>query len=98
MHRREVHDEPRMLGKPFADVFALMGTDVITHEMNRSDLLVNLPVQPFEKGDKFLLSLPLIALSLDLARTGVKGRQEVEHPGPFVLMLVAVRNVVRLRW
>ena len=98
MHGREVHDETRMLGEPFADVFPMMGPDVITHEMNRSDLLVNLPVQHFEKGDKCLLSLPLIALSIDLARTGVKGRKEVERPGPLVLMLVAVRNVLRLRW
>jgi hypothetical protein len=71
---------------------------VITHEMNRADLLVNLPVQHFEKGAKVLLSLPLIALSLDLARTGVKGRQEVERPGPPVLRLVAVRHGLRLRW
>lgn len=98
MHGREVHDETRMLGEPSTDVFPMMGTDVITHEMNRSDLLVNLPVQHFEKGAIFVLSLPLIALSIDLARTDIKGRKKVERPGPLVLMLVAVRNVLRLRW
>src|SRR5919197_2195685 len=98
MHGREVHDETRMLGEPFADFFPVMGTNIVTHKMNRPDLLVNLPIQRFEKGDKFLLPLPLTALSIDLARTGVKGRKEVERSRTLVLMLVAVRNVLRLRW
>jgi hypothetical protein len=45
MHRRKVHHETWMLGKPWADFFAMVRTDVVTHEMNRADLLGNLPVQ-----------------------------------------------------
>lgn len=98
MHGHEVHDETRLLGEPSTDVFPMMGTDVITHEMTRADLLVHRSVQPFEKGAICVWSLPLIALAIDRARTDITGRTEVERPGPLVRMRVAVRNGRRLRW
>src|SRR5438034_5290684 len=98
MHRRKVHHETWMLGKPGADFLAMVCTDVVTHEMNRADRLVNLPVQRFEKVDKLPLALPVITVPVDLARTGVKGRKEIEGPCPLVLVLVSVRKVLRLGW
>jgi hypothetical protein len=98
MHGREVHDETRMLGELFSDFFAIVHTDVVTHEMNRADLLVNLPVQCFEKVDELSLALPVIPVPVDLARTGVKGCQEIEGPCTLVLVLVPVRKVLRLDW
>lgn len=61
MHGREVQDETQMLGEPWADCFSMMGTDIVIHKVNRVDLLVNVPVQRAERGDKFLLWIPFIA-------------------------------------
>jgi hypothetical protein len=55
-----------MLGDPSGDLFAMMGADIITHEMNRPDGFRNLPVQVFQKGDAFRLPCAVITLPLDL--------------------------------
>ena len=98
MHRCKVHHETWMLGQPCADFFAMVRADVVTHEMNRADLLVNFPVQRFEKVDELSLALPVITVPVDLARTCVKGRKEIEGPGALVLVLVPVRKVLWLGW
>jgi hypothetical protein len=36
MHKCKVHYETWMLGKPCVDFLAMMRTDVVTHEMNRT--------------------------------------------------------------
>ena len=76
----------------------MVRADVVTHEMKRADLLVNLPVQRFEKVDELSLALPVITVPVDLARTGVKGRKEMEGPGALVVVLVPVRKVLWLGW
>jgi hypothetical protein len=96
MHRCKVHHATWMLGKPGADFLAMVRADVVTHAMNRPDLRVNLPVQRFEKVDELSLALPVITVPVDLARTGVKGRTELEGPGALVRVLVPVRKVLGL--
>ena len=98
MHGREVHHKPRMLGEPSGDVFAMMRTDIVTYQMNRPDVLSNLLIQVFQEGDAFLLPFALITLAIDLARTGIKGRKEVEGASACVLVLIPIGQVLRLRW
>jgi hypothetical protein len=97
MHRRHGHHDTR-LGKPWADFCAMVRTAVVTPEMNRADLLVNLPVQRVEKVDALALALPGITVPVALARTGVTGRTEIEGPCTPGLVLVAVRKRLRLGW
>ena len=59
MHGCEMHDKAWMLGEPSGDLLAMMRTDVVTHEMNRPDVLGNLLVHMFQKGDAFLLPFKL---------------------------------------
>ena len=59
MHGCEMHDKSWMLGEPSGDLLAMMRTDVVTHEMNRPDVLGNLLVHMFQKGDAFLLPFKL---------------------------------------
>src|SRR5215207_2164806 len=98
MYGCEVHHKPRMLGEPLGDVFAMMRTDIVTHQMDRPDVLSNLPVQVFQEGDAFLLPFAFITLSIDPARTGIKGGKEVEGASAFVLVLIPVGQVLRLSW
>ena len=58
----------------------MMGTDIISHQMNRTDVFVNGDIYRFEKGHAFPLPLPFITVPVDLARTGVKGGKEIERP------------------
>ena len=76
----------------------MMCTDIIAHQMNRTDVFVNCDIYRFEKGHAFPLPLPFITVPVDLARTGVKGGKEIERARPLVLMLHAVRQVVGLGW
>lgn len=71
---------------------------MITYQMNRPDVLSNLLIQVFQAGDAFLLPLACITLAIDLARTGLKGRKEVEGARACVLVLIAIGQVLRLRW
>jgi hypothetical protein len=80
MHRREMADKARMLGEPSGDLFSMMRTDVITHAMNRPNVLGNLLVHMFEKGEEFLLPFAFITLAIDAAGPGIEGRKEVEAP------------------
>src|SRR6266511_4570167 len=98
MHWCEVHHKPQMLGEPSGDVFAMMRTDNVTHQINRPDVLSNLPVQVCQEGDAFLLPFAFSTLSIDPARTGIKGGQEVEGASAFVLVLIPVGQVLRLSW
>jgi hypothetical protein len=93
-----VHHKAWMLGQPFSDFVPMMRADIVAHEMNGVDVLVNLRIQHFQKGDAFPLALPLKTLPIDLARTGVKGRKEIEGPSALILVLVPVGNVLRLGW
>src|SRR5262244_2941736 len=98
MPRCEVHDKARMVGEPFSDVFPMMRADMVAHEMNGADALVNLRIQRFQKSAEFPLPLPLRTVPIDLARAGVKGRNEMERTRPLVLMLNAVGPVGGLGW
>jgi hypothetical protein len=62
--------------------------------MNRADVLIDFHIHRFEKGDAFPLPLPVIRVPVDLARTSVKGRQEIQRPCTLILMLDAVGQVV----
>jgi hypothetical protein len=98
MHRRKVHDKARVIGSPLPDCFPLMRTDMVTHEMNEADALVNLCLQDFQKGHECPLTLPCVTLPLNLAGTGVQGRTEVEGPRPRILMFGPVGTMLRLGW
>jgi hypothetical protein len=98
MHRWKGPNATWRLAKPLADFFAMVCTDIVTHEMNRPDLRINLPVQRGEKVDDLSLALPVIPVSIDLARTGVKGRTEMEGPCTLGLVLVPGRKVLRRGW
>lgn len=76
----------------------MMRTDIVAHQMNRADTLLNLDIHGFEKGYEFSLPLALITVPVDLARTSVEGGKEIECPRPLVLMLDAVGQVVGLGW
>jgi hypothetical protein len=96
MHGCKVHDKAWMLSSPLPNFFPMMCTDMIAHQMNRTDVFVNGDIYRFEKGPAFPLPLPCITVPVDLARTGVKGGKEMERARPLVLMLHAVRPVVGL--
>src|SRR5918995_633431 len=94
MHGREVQDKARMMSYPVSNLFPMMRTDIITHEMNHVDVLIDFHIHRFEKGDEFPLSLPVITVPVDLARTSVKGGKEIQGSRPLVLMLHAVGQVM----
>jgi hypothetical protein len=52
-----VHDQARRLGEPLTDLLPRRGADVVAHEMNHRDVLINLTVQLFQTGPAFLLTL-----------------------------------------
>jgi hypothetical protein len=66
MHRGEVHHNARMIGDPSGEVLAMMGADMITHELNRPDRFRDLPVQGFQKGDAFRLPFAVLTRPIDL--------------------------------
>ena len=74
----------------------MMGTNIVTHKMNRSDVLSHLLIQFFQKGNEFLLPFAFLALPIDPARTRIKSRQEVEGAGTGVLMLVPIGQIAGL--
>src|SRR4029434_9844840 len=76
----------------------MMRTDIVAHQMNRADTLLNLDIHGFEKGDEFSLPLALITVSVDLRRASVECGKEMWCPRPLVLMLDAVGQVVGLGW
>src|SRR5262245_43533750 len=96
MHGCTVPDDTSMLGEPWADFFPVMGPDMVAHARNGADTLVNLRLQRVQKGEAFPLTLPLITLAIDLARPGVKSRQELQGPSAFVLMLAPGGHMLRL--
>jgi hypothetical protein len=85
-----------MVGEPAGDFFSVMRTHIVTHEMNRPNVRSNLSVHLFQKGDEFLLAFAFKTLPIDLARTGIKGRKEVEGAGTSVLMLVPIGQMTGL--
>ncbi len=76
----------------------MMRTDMVTHPMNRPDVLGNLLIQVFKEGDAFLLSLADITLPIDSVGPGIEGRKEVEGARACRLVLIPVGQVLRLRW
>src|SRR5512132_2207059 len=98
MYGCEVHHKPRMRGEPLGDVLAMMHTDMVTHQMDRPDVLSHLPVQVFQEGEAFRLPFACITLAIDPARTGIKGGKEVEGASACVLVRIPVGPVLRLRW
>jgi hypothetical protein len=98
MHGREGHDQAWMMSQPLSDLFPLMRTDMVAHQMNRADTLLNLDIHGFEKGHEFPLPLAVIPVPITLARTGVERGKEIERPRALGLMLDAVGQVVGLSW
>jgi hypothetical protein len=88
MNRREVHDNARGFLQPLADFFAVMRADVIAHEMNRLDGLVNRRVSRCKKGDAFLLTLAWGTLPIDCSRPGLDGRESIQGPAALVCVLM----------
>jgi len=74
----------------------VMRADIIAHEMNRVDVVVNLRIQLFQKGDEFLLTLAGVTLPKDCSRTSVECRKQIQGPAALVFMLIAARNVPEL--
>jgi hypothetical protein len=98
MHGWKVHDNAWMLSSPLPHFLPMMCTDMIAHQMNRPDVLVNCDIYRVEKGHAFPLPLPFITVPVDLASTGVKGGNELARARPLVRMRQAVRPVVGLGW
>src|SRR4030095_16030972 len=76
----------------------MMRTDIVAHEMDGTDALINLQVQCFQKGYAFPLPLPVITLPIDLTRTGVKGSKQIQGTCALILVLGPVGNVLQLGW
>ena len=76
----------------------MMCTDILAHPMTRANVLIDFHIHRFENGDEFPWPLPVITVPVDLARTSVKGREEMQRPRPLVLMLHAVGQVVGPGW
>ena len=75
----------------------MMRTDMVTHQMNRLDMLGHLLIHVFQERDAFLRSCACITLPIDSAGTGIEGRKEVEGAGACLLVLIPVGQVLRLR-
>lgn len=76
----------------------MMRADIVAHEMDGTDALIDLQIQRFQKGYAFPLPLPVITVTIDLARTGVKGSKQIQGTCAFILVLGPVGNVLRLCW
>ena len=98
MSGRKVHPKARMVDEPFLDFLPVMRTDIVTHEMDGADGLVNLRLPHRQHGDEFPLPLAFITVPIDVTRTGVKGGKQSERPSTLLLVLVPVGNVLRLGW
>jgi hypothetical protein len=96
LHGREVHDQAWMMSQPLSDLLPLMRTDMVAHQMNRADILLNLDIHGVENGHAFPLPLAVITVPVDFASTDVEGGQERERPCPLIRMRDAVGQVVRL--
>jgi hypothetical protein len=72
-----------MVHQPVEAFFAVMRADIIAHAMNRVDVVVNLRIQLFQKGDEFLLTLAGVTLPKDCSRTSVECRKQIQGPGSF---------------
>ena len=68
-------DKAWMFHQPVEDFFAVMCADIIAHEMNRADVMVNLRIQLFQKGDEFLLTLTGVTVPKDGSRTSIECRK-----------------------
>jgi hypothetical protein len=98
MYGRKVHHKARMVDEPFLDFLPMMRTDIVTHELDGADGLVNLRIQRLQKGDEFPLPLAFITVPIDVTRTGVKGGKKMERTSALILVRVPVGNVLRLGW
>jgi hypothetical protein len=98
MHGRAVHNQARMVGSPLLNVLALMRAHMVAHEMDGTDALIHLPSHRFPKGDGCPRPLPVITVPIDLASTGVKGRNKIEGTRALRLGRGPVRNVPRRCW
>ena len=87
-----------MLGEPRPNFLAMMRTDMVTHALNDGEAFVKCCMHDVQKGQAFPLTLPFSTVPIDLARTGVKGCEEIERPGALILMLVPVGNILWLGW
>jgi hypothetical protein len=71
MHGREVHNNARRVGYPLLNFLPMRRTDMVAHEMDGTDALINLQIQRFQKGNAFPLPLPVITVPVDRARARV---------------------------
>ena len=70
-----MEDKAWMFHQPFAYFFTMMCADIIAHEMNRLNMVPNLCIQLFQKGDEFLLTLTGVTVPKDGSRTGIECRK-----------------------
>src|SRR5919106_3213300 len=76
----------------------MMRADIVAQEMDGTEALINLPLQRFQRGNAFPLPLPVVTVTIDLTRTGVKGSKQIQGTCALILMLGPVGNVLRLCW
>ena len=98
MHGREGHHKTRLRGEPLGDGLTMRRPDIVTDKMTRPDVLGNLLIHVFQEGEAFLLSFACIPVSIDPSGTGIEGRKEVEGASACLRGLIAVGQVLRLRW
>jgi hypothetical protein len=70
--RPNVHHQSWRLASPLPDFFAVMGADLIAHEMNRLERGDKRRVQLCQKGAACLLTLARVTWPPDDSRTGVE--------------------------
>lgn len=96
MHGRKVELETAILFKPFADLFTVVGGDVVQDDVNSGDGLGDLTIQIFEKGNKLLLSFAFETSAIGHAASGIKGSEELQRSFAFVFVLHEIGEVSRL--
>lgn len=85
--RGEMEDEACMSLQPFTDLLAMVGRDVVTDEVNRFDPRGDLRIEMLEEGDELLLTLAPVALPVNVAGSGVEGRQQIQGAVSTVFVL-----------
>lgn len=77
MPRRKVEEKARMRLHPLLDLFAVMGRDIVTDEVDSLDDGRNFPVQMLQKGEKLALPLALVTLAIDMPGPRIKGGTQI---------------------
>src|SRR5262249_50589730 len=95
MHRCEVHSEARVPRQPRAYLLAAVHAEVVTYQVNESDLTGRLAVNFLQQFDEFGLTFAAAAQTDDLARAGIERREEVQSSLALIFMLQPYRHQPR---